>query len=348
MKRKTVFIFLFSASVAFSCSNSETSREPEGKAEEVNSSEEAAVEKKVDVYEIPTIKKLFVTKSSGSYIYENPAKGSAVLDTLEYGYRVDVIGEEENWYKIKERIGRSFVRNGQQIASSGWEVVYVPKSDIGSLTQIKLRAKELHETLEQTQVKGKLEISLIDKEVFEKARSKDDKFIIQQNALVSSKDSVLVVTIASGKKEYVSSPNAEESMKVYNYVGHVSLMDAYLLAIGYYEAGEYMLYGADNGKEIVSFNDYPYISPDGKHIVSIYANPYDLSSDFQLYKVESGQKVRKELDASFSKWMVALEPQEVFWLDSSTLVVKVLHAQAFWDEDGGLNNDYQYLKIKIL
>lgn len=348
MNRRIILLFLFSAFTALSCSNSETSSIPEGKAEEVNSSEKAAVEKKVDVYDIPTIKKLFVTKSSGSYIYEKPAKESAVLDTLEYGYRVEVIGEEENWYKIKERIGRSFVRNGQQVSSSGWEVVYVPKANVGQLIQIKLRAKELYETHDQAQVKGKVEISLIDKEEFEKARSKDDRFIIQQNALVSSKDSVLVVTIASGKKEYVSSPNAEESMKVYNYVGHVGFLDAYLLAIGYYEEGEYMLYRADNGKEIISFNDYPYFSPDGKHIVSVYTNPYDLSSDFQLYKVESGQKVRKELDASFSKWMVALEPQEVFWLDSSTLVVKVLHAQAFWDEDGGLNNDYQYLKIKIL
>ncbi|MCC9166298.1 SH3 domain-containing protein [Pontibacter sp. XAAS-A31] len=341
-------IFLFSAFIALSCSNSETSGKTEKRTEEVNSSEKAAVAKTVVVYEIPTIKKLFITKSSGSYIYEKPDKESTVLDTIEYGYKIDVIGEEENWYQIKERIGRSFVRNGQQVASSGWEVVYVPKANVGQLTQIKLRAMDLYKTLEQAQVKGKVEISLIGKEEFEKARSKDDKFIIQQNALVSSKDSVLVVTIANGKKEYVSSPNAEESMKIFNYVGHVGLLNAYLLAIGYYEEGEHMLYSADNGKEIISFNDYPYFSPDGKYVVSIYTNPYSYSSDFQLYKVESDQKVRKVLDASFSKWMVALEPQEIFWLDSSTLVVKVLHAQAFWDENGGLNNDYQYLKIKIL
>ncbi|WP_439879767.1 SH3 domain-containing protein [Pontibacter sp. MBLB2868] len=348
MKIKAVFFFLFTAFTALSCSNSDTSSNSENEPKEHNSSEKAAVEKNVDVYEIPTIKKLFVVKSSGSFIYEKPDQESAILDTLEYGYRVEVIGDEENWYQIKERIGRSFIRNGQHVASSGWEVVYLPKADIGSLTQIKLKTKDLYETHNQVQLKDKVLINIIDKEEFEKAKSKDDHFVNRQNALVSSKDSVLAVTTGNGKVEYVSSPNAEESMKVYNYVGHVSYLNAYLLSIGYYEDGEYMLYSSDNGKEIISFNDYPYFSPDGKYIVSIYTNPYDLSSDFQLYKVEDGQKVKKELDASFSKWMVALEPQEVFWLNPSTLVVKVLHAQAFWDEDGDLNNDYQYLKIKIL
>ncbi|AKQ45028.1 hypothetical protein TH63_04310 [Rufibacter radiotolerans] len=321
----------------------------ENKVPTVSQIEKHAPEAKVDVFEIPTIKTLYVTNPKGSNIYEKPDKQSAVLETLEYGYKVEVIGEAASWYQIKERIGRSFVRNGQQIQSSGWEVVNIPKLDVGPLIQVKLTAKDLYLTSDNATINGKLKINLISKDEFEKDKQEKDKFIVPRNTLVSQKDTVLIVSTGNGqKKKYVSSPNAEESRKDYTYVGHSELLNSFLLSIGYYEGSEYMLYSSEKGEEIISFNDYPYISPDGRYIVSLYTNPYDQTTDFQLYKIIDSKTIKKELEASFSKWMAALEPQEIYWQDANTIVVKVLHAQAFWDEGGDLNKDFQYLQIKIL
>ena len=349
MKNLTIILLLPLIGVALGCTNSDRLKNPENEVQAVSQAERSASEAKVDVFNIPTIKTLYIISPSGSYIYEKPDKLSAVLDTLEYGYKVEVIGEAQDWYQIKERIGRSFVRGGQKIQSTGWDVVNILKRDVGPLIKVKLTAKDLYLTTDNASIKGKLKISLITKGEFEKSKNEKDKFIIPRNSLVSQKDSALFVSTGNGlKKKYVSSPNAEESRKDYNYIGHSELLNAFLLSIGYYEGGEYMLYSSENGKEIITFNDYPYISPDGRYAVSMYTNPYDQTTDFQLYRISDSKSVKKELEASFSNWMAALEPQEIYWQDANTIIVKVLHVQAFWDEGGDLNKDFQYLQIKIL
>jgi hypothetical protein len=341
----SILILLFN----ISCTNSDSSNDIVFEKVEDKTAQTATTQEDVDVFDIPTIKTLFVTRSGGSFIYEMPDKKSAILDTLEYGHLVEVVGEEGEWYQIKERVSRSFIRSGNMIHSSGWEVVNIPKQNVGELTQIKLKGSELFETYDKAPVKGKIELQLISEAEFNSARNKKESFLVKQEALVSSKDSVLTIATGNGaKKDYISTPDAEVDMQVFNYVGHIHYLNAYLLGIGYYEGGEYKLYDATSGEEVISFNDYPEISPDGRYIVSMYTNPYEQSTDFQLHTIGPDKKIKKELEASFSNWMLALEPYEVYWVDKTTLVMKVVHSKAFWDETGNLNNDSQYLKMKIL
>lgn len=349
MKTPVIILFLTFAAYFSSCSRADQSVNEAGEVEEVKSTGTNTIEQTEKVFDIPTLKSLFVTSHEGVHLYEEPNRQSVVLETLEYGYRVEVIGEQGEWYQIKERISRSFIRNGNQIRSTGWEIVNIPKQDVGELTQIKLRAADLYLTYDNAPVQGKIELKLIDEAEFNKARNMKEGFIIKRENLVSTQDTVLTVALGNGtKKVYVSTPSAEDQLEVYAYAGHIRYLGAYLLAIGYYEGGECMLYDAANGEEIISFNDYPEISPDGRYIVSMYTNPYDQSTDLQLHSVGHDKTIRKELEASFSNWMVALEPYEVYWVDDNTLVLKVIHARAFWDEAGNLNDDAQYLKLKIL
>ena len=343
------FCYILMLFLIFSCSNPEASdRYISEKVDNSPAHTTTAIEE-IDVFDIPTIKILFVTKRDGSFIYEKSDDQSAILDTLEYGYQVEVIGEESDWFQIKERVSRSFLRDGNLVHSSGWEVVSIPKQNVGKLAQIKLKANDLYETYDNTSVKGKIELLLISEAEFNKARIRRESFLAKRESLVSSNDTVLTVVLGNGtNKVYVSMPNAEVEMVIYNYVGHLSFLNAYLLGIGYYEGGEYKLIDATRGEEIISFIDYPEISPDGRYIVSLYTNPYEISTDIQLHTIGRDKKIKKELEASFSKWMVAQEPCEVFWLDNTTLVMKVTHAQAFWDETGSLNGDSQHLKMKIL
>ncbi|WP_299703712.1 SH3 domain-containing protein [uncultured Pontibacter sp.] len=341
----SILILLFN----ISCANTDTSNDIVVEKVEDRTTQTGTAQEDVDVFDIPALKKLFVTNTNGSYIYEKADKQSSILDTLEYGYQVEIIGEESEWYQIKERISRSFLRNGNVIHSSGWEEVNILKQNVGDLSQIKLKGSELYETYDKAPIKSKIELKLISEAEFNSARNKKEGFLVKQETLVSSKDSVLTVANGNGtKKVYVSTPDAEVDMQIFNYVGHINYLNAYLLGIGYYEGGEYKLYDATSGEEVISFNDYPEISPDGRYIVSMYTNPYEQSTDFQLHTVGRDKKIKKELEASFINWMVALEPYEVYWLDNTTLVMKVMHSKTFWDETGNLNNDSQYLKMKIL
>ena len=349
MKNLTTFLFLFISCIITGCSRSDSSDVTESITKKPVSKAPAKEAGTTAVFDIPTIKTLFITTSGRSFIYEKPDTQSVILDTLEYGYKIDIIGESENWYQIKERVGRSFVKNGKQVFSSGWEIVNIQKENTGTLSKIKLTAPDLYKTYEGNSVKDKVQMRIISKKEFDSTRSSTNKFLTTHNSAVSSKDSVITIAVGNGlNKVYVSSPNAEENLKVYKYIGHIDLLNAYLLTIDYYEGTEYMLYNAGTGKELISFNDYPYISPDGKYIVSVYTNPYDQTTDFQLYTITNNQKIRRELETSFSNWMVALEPQEVFWKNNSTLVMKVLHAKAFWNENGDLNKNYQYLEMELL
>ncbi|MBA9079908.1 SH3 domain-containing protein [Rufibacter quisquiliarum] len=312
MKNSTIILLLYLIGVSLGCSNSDSLKRQENEEPRVSQIEKPAPEAKVDVNGIPTLRTLYVTNPKGGNIYDKPDKQSVVLDTLEYGYKVEVIGEAAGWYKIKERIMRDFVRDGQQTYSYGWEVVNIPKPDVGPLSQVKLTDKDLYLTSDDVPIRGRLRISLIGKDEFGKPKEGNDKFIVPLDSLVSEEDSVLVVSTGNGqKKKFVSSPNAEEDRKNYSYVGHSELLSAFLLAIEYYEDGEFKLYGSGSGEEIISFNDYPFISPDGRHAVSLYTNPYDYTTDFQLYRINDNKSIKKVLEASFGKWMAATGPQGV-------------------------------------
>jgi hypothetical protein len=54
------------------------------------------------------------------------------------------------------------------------------------------------------------------------------------------------------------------------------------------------------------------------------------------------------MSASFKNWMPTVEHGEMFWSIDGYLYLTVNHVNSFWKEDGNLNDECQYLRIKIL
>jgi len=54
-----------------------------------------------------------------------------------------VIENGDNWYGVKERITRSYFKDGNEIESTGWEKVYIPKDVTGSYEEIQLIQSDL-------------------------------------------------------------------------------------------------------------------------------------------------------------------------------------------------------------
>jgi len=163
-------------------------------------------------------------------------------------------------------------------------------------------------------------------------------------------DTIIHVPLKNGQEalyENLPDEKYDDEMKTHSYLGHFDFLDAYLIAVSYWEGSACFLYSAKDGNAIAKLVDYPVISPDKKHIISMWTNPYEQCTDFQLFSVQNGQ-VQEELNTNFSKWMVAFEPLEVFWTNDSTLMAKVRHSQEFWNDKGQYSKAHQYLKITVL
>jgi hypothetical protein len=115
----------------------------------------------------------------------------------------------------------------------------------------------------------------------------------------------------------------------------------------YWESWDYKFINKTTGKEEVSFVDYPFISPDKKHIISISANPYNTTADLELYSILNN-KVRMIMGASFKTWMPVNGADTMFWSSDGFLYVAALPVSTYWNANGDFNTDRQYIRIKVL
>lgn len=136
-----------------------------------------------------------------------------------------------------------------------------------------------------------------------------------------------------------------DGLREFRYEGHVPSLHQYLIGGTYWESGDYRFVDQRTGAETAIFTDYPHLSPDGRYIISLYANPYETTADLELYTI-SGNTVKPLITASFAKWMPVSDPQEIFWNSDGWLYMPVNHTDAYWKEDGSLNDQFQYLRIR--
>ena len=70
------------------------------------------------------------------------------------------------------------------------------------------------------------------------------------------------------------------------------------------------------------------------------------ATDFELYSIE-GKKIIPIMRVGFKKWMTAAELEDIFWAKDGYLYLAVNHSAAFWTVDGDINQQYQYIRIKV-
>lgn len=305
------------------------------------------------------LQSIYVVDRKGTEFKQQADKNSITLGTYEYGAKLDVIEETEEWFGIRDRITRAFFRNGDKIESTQWEKVYVLKRTTGSINEITLSPSDLNIVSSLTanqktenfetgkEMKGFLGIELIDKQLFGSKRSSSVNYLLADTTEIKKRKGIIELRCQTKVKKYIDKPDAEESKKVFKYVGQYEFLNKYLIGTSYYEGIDYRFIDKTSGEETQIFEDYPNISADKKYIICIYTNPYETTADLELYSIDETQ-IKDTMSASFKNWMPTVEPGEMFWNNDGYLYLTVNHVKSFWKQDGRLNDKCQYIRIKIL
>lgn len=365
--KSTNVIFLTSLLFTFfSCNNSEQSSEKKVQdtivepavavVEAVNEENEG---NQINYDETKVLREVYVISRSGTEIKQEAATSAKTLGRYEYGAKLEVIEDTKEWLGVRDRITREYTKNDTKIESTAWEKVYVLKTATGPINGIALVPSDLNiislltingktENIENGRALNRfLKIELVDKTFFESKRNSAVNYLLADTNEVKKKNGVIELKCQAKIKRYVDKPDAEEDRQVYKYEGQIGCLNQYLISGSYYESSDYILVDKSTGEQTHSFVEFPNISPDKKHILAIYANPYETTADLELYSIDD-RKIKPVMSASFKNWMPNIEPGDMFWSSDTYLYVAVNHAKSFWKQDGSLNNQCQYIRIKVL
>lgn len=190
-------------------------------------------------------------------------------------------------------------------------------------------------------------IDLIDKPIYDSKKKTAVNFLLPDTLEQKKRNGTIALKCIDKTVEFIDKPHEEESLQEFRYVGQIEFLNQYLINGTYWEGLDYKFIDKKTGEETQSFEEYPHISPDKRHIVCINANPYDTTADMQLYRI-IGSKLKHVMNASFKKWMPAIEQEDIFWSTDGYLYLAVNHVNAYWTKEGSLNKNYQYIRIKVI
>ncbi|KFF06600.1 hypothetical protein [Flavobacterium reichenbachii] len=344
-----------------SCNNTEKKEKKttQGVIKDTSTVDSEEIGNRIDYDDTKVIKNVYVIKRNGIDFKDKADQNSETLGTYTFGKKLPVIEETAEWFGIMDRITRKYSKNGNEIESNQWEKVYVPKSATGPIDKVTLIQSDLNIisslTVNQKNEnfeKGKeltdyLQIELIDKALFESKRSTSVNYLLADTLAIRKKKGVIELKCADKTVKLVDKPDTEENREEFEYEGQIEFLNQYVISGSYYESSDYSFIDKNSGATTQTFGDYPNIAPDQKNIIAINANPYESTADLELYAINNKQ-IKHVMSASFKNWMPAVEPGEHFFSSDNYLYLTVNHMEVFWNEDGNLNDHFQYIRIKIL
>ncbi len=205
----------------FSCSNNGQTNE---KTVQSSVSDTLTTERegnKIDYDKTKVLKSIYVVDRNGTEYKQQADKNSETLGTYEFGVKLDAIEETEEWYGVRDRITRIFLRNGNKVESTSWEKVYVLKSKTGSINEITLAPSDLNivsslTTNQKTenfetgkQLNGYLKIELIDKQLFEEMENSSVDYLLADTAETKKKNGIIELKCQNRIKKYIDKPDGE-------------------------------------------------------------------------------------------------------------------------------------------
>ena len=303
---------------------------------------------------------LYVVNRAGAVGRQLPNNTAEKLKSYMFGDKLEVIENDKGWYGIKAMVHREYEdEEGRQIIADQEEKIYIRKSDVGSSDKVVLVADDLnimtylnidenHVSFENGKpLNNTLKFELIDKALFEKKRALAVNFLSTDNAKVKKENGVLFIPTAKKMVKLVDIETDNDSEARFKYTGEINFLNQYLIFGQFWESSSYTMFDSITGEQTQDFVEYPYISPDQRYIISVYANPYDEpNTDFELYHIQN-KKIVPIMNAGFKNWMPIEEPKDIFWAKDGYLYLAVTHSAAFWKENGSFNDTYQYIRIKV-
>ena len=267
--------------------------------------ESVAVEQKQQEVFVPVEKELYVI-SPTALRYTVPDIHSDPEEAVNsFGYLFEIEAESEHFYKIK----------------SNWDW-YLRKEDMGSYEDIRF-TKEVLEAVnsigkwegetfvdekEGTTLSKYFTIDLISYEAYQKAKKNGYFPLLKDTLAIKKKEGILLLPCSDTVvklKDVEMTP--QDDLEVYEYEGEMQPIHQYLIAGYYYEAGDKFFIDKRTGHK-TEIESHPYLSPDGKYIITLGVTEMGGATAIALYKVLSKDPFTIELIVSaWIRYWVAYE-----------------------------------------
>ncbi|MFV0346521.1 MAG: hypothetical protein ACK5IQ_09795 [Bacteroidales bacterium] len=302
-----------------------------------------------EVYEI-----VYVSDMNGAQIKQQQSRNSRTLGHYIYGERLNVIEHGEEWYGIREKLTRTIVRDGGEMTKKSWEKVYVLKSKVeGGYKEIKLSPSDLYIVYGNSPNKDSIltdeyfNIELINEDRFLNRELNAVSFLLTDTLKHKKKNGTISLECRDSTVEFVDKVNMNDGDQEFRYLGQIEFLNSYVVYGLYWENYKNLLIDKTTG-ENVSFQGFPYVSPDKQYIID-FIHIYD-ESTLVLYSI-SNKKIEKITSVSFKNWCPD-EPDRMFWSNDNCFYVQVVSSWEFdeknYNDRNKENNIPQYVRIKVL
>ena len=253
---------------------------------------------------VPVEKELYVI-SHTALRYTVPDIHSDPEEAMNsFGHFFEIEAESEHFYKIK----------------SNWDW-YLRKEDMGSYEDIQFTKEVLEDVhfigkwegdtfvdeKEGTTLSKYFTIDMISYEAYQKAKKNGYFPLVKDTLAIKKKEGILLLpcndTVVK-LKDVEMTP--QDDLEVYEYEGEMQPIHQYLIA-GYYEAGDKFLIDKRTGHK-TEIESHPYLSPNGKYIITLGVTEMGGATAIALYKVLSKDPFAIELVVSaWIRYWVAYE-----------------------------------------
>lgn len=292
------------------------------------------------------VKRVYVTNLNGADVIVKPDSFYKSIYNFPYGKHLSVIEDTNEWYAIKNR----------SIFSS-WVMVYVLKSATGEANALKLKTSDLLADSEFTNflsisnnhsndnldvISKYIDLELISKSVFDKARKHAIKYIFEDSLKVKNKNGDIELILQDTTIRFINNPTDGESRQNPSYVGSINALNSYLIYIGGHEWESYFLIDKNSGDEKWTSESLPYLSPNGKYIICCREEMYDEIGVVEIYNVGSST-IKLQLSASFIKWVPSWG--NMFWSSDDCFYVEVY--SSFINQSDYAEELKQYIRLRI-
>ena len=277
------------------------------------------------------------------------------LGYISYGEPVEVFVETPSFYGIQQYITRKAKKPGDPIESRQWELVFIKKNTTGTIDKISIRDKDLrwirYQSVngivsaeeEEFRYKGKLDIQIIDKQEFVKASRKKTNFFISDSTRFIKSAGVLQIHCKDSTLYFTDSEEDNDGFTMHKYMGEIPSIGKYVVGVHLWEGYNVYLIDKISGASTVVFSDIPVLSPDRKKAASIVPDPYEGGGELTIASIKNNQfSIDKIL--SFSRWSPG---DDAFFSQDGYFYTNAVPFKVFWNSKGALNENYQYIRIKI-
>ncbi len=227
------------------------------------------------------------------------------------------------------------------------ELQHVEEAPIQLITKHNLTEKDLYVDYDGgNQLADYFLIEIIDKETFDKNKSMAVNMLSADTAGIEKQKGIIKLPCNKGEISFVDNLSGGENHKEYTYIGQIQYLNVYVLSGIYWEDWNFFFVDKAAGSTVQTFSNRPYLSADGKYIISIDFDTFEGVTYIDLYEVSDRKYVDPLIGMYAKKWIPIHTTDSIFWGNDNFLYIPVIHNLDYWAADGNYFGLDQYIRLR--